>query len=229
MSRKILSIQELKDICLPAFREAFGENLTAAFVHGNSLTTDFSPQKEPWLVSFVLKDNSPQALSALQPYLKNAEKIGVSFGYFFTEQDIKTSEDTFPLEYLHIANQHELLDGSFSLTHFIPQKQALRLECERELRGLLVHLHREFIYMHRKKTPLDFFLYAEHELFPILYGVYFLLLGEYPQSKNQVLEAFPKLRLDAPTRDPEEMIRRTNNYILAITEIIGHIDTLEVP
>ncbi len=228
MARKILNTHDLKEYCLPAFREAFGENLICAFAHGDCLMEKFSPANDFWQVSFVLKDNAPEAIAALSPYLKNAEKIGVAFGYFFTGQDIRTSEDTFPLEYLHIANRHFILTGNFPLTGFIPHRNALRHQCERELRGLLVRLHREFVYMHQKKTALDFLLLAEREILPVLYGVYFLLHGKYPESKAEVLGAFPKFLIESPSRDAKEMMHRTNNYILAVSEIVQQVDSLEV-
>ena len=98
---KILSIKELQDSMWPEWlQETFGENLISAFLHGDCLMEGFNPFKEPWQISFLLKENTPNELIPLQDLLRQAEKFKIQFSYFFTSQFFESAKDTFPLEFL---------------------------------------------------------------------------------------------------------------------------------
>ena len=226
---KILSIQELKKTLWPEWiQETFGENLIAAFLHGDCLMEGFNPFKDFWLISFTLKDNAPEKIEPLQELIKKATKDKIQFGYFFTENFYTTAEDTFPLEFLHIANRNEVLVGnSRPLSDFLPNKKALRLEIERELRGAFVHLHSLFVYKKINRTSLDFFLEAERRLLPILYGVYYLENAVYPESREIVFEKYPFLKIKAPSLNEKVVSENAANYIVQVQKILKDIDSME--
>jgi hypothetical protein len=188
----------------------------------------FTPLKEPWQISFILNNNNPEKLAPLHLLIKKAYQNAITFGYFFTQESLACSADVFPLELLHISKRNEVLLGEPPLSAFTPDRKALRLQCERELRGLLVHLRREFVYMEQGHTRMDFFFAAEARLLPILYGVYFLLHNIYPENHETVFEEFPKLRLEPPARDEAIVNERVNQYLLTITQIINNIDSMEI-
>jgi len=229
MNKRILSIFDLKNSLWPDwFQEAFSNNLISVFLHGNCLMAGFSPIKEPWQISFILKEDSPEKISGLKLLVKKATQQGITFGYFFTRESLTHSADVFPLELLHIAKRNEVLFGEQPLANYTPNHNALRLECERELRGILIHLRREFVYMQQGHTQMDFFFLAEAQLMPILYGVYFLLHNTYPETHEAIFAEYPQLRIEPPTREEEVINERANKYILTITQIINTIDSMEI-
>lgn len=226
---KILSIKELHDSMWPEWlQETFGANLISAFLHGDCLMEGFNPFKEPWQISFLLQDNSPEKLVPLQDLLRQAEKFKLTFSYFFTHHFFETAADTFPLEFLHISNKNHPIIGEAPLAAFKPESHALRLQCERELRGLIIRLRSDFVYRLRNRTSLDFFLEAEKNLLPILYGVHFLEKGTYPESKDSVREAYPFLQIPPPGLKESIVSERANNYILEVEKILHHVDSMEV-
>ena len=227
--KRILSISEFESSMWKEWLlEALGSNLISAFLHGDCLMPGFNPFKENWEMSFILKDNSPESLEPLQGLLKSAAKTGVSFGFFFTKESIEQSKDAFPLEFLHIANRHACILGEDPLPNFTIDLQALRLQCERELRGQLIQLRRHFVYMKQGKTLLDFFLDAERQVLPLFYGVYFLNHKSYPESHEVVYEEYPFLKIQPPTRDEKEVTKRAHDYIFALTKTVNTIDSMEI-
>lgn len=226
---KILSIKELKDTMWPEWlKDAMGENIVSAFLHGDCLMEGFDPFKESWLISFWLKDNSPAKIQPLQDLLRQAEKHKVKFGYFFTDDFFETAADVFPLEFLHISNRNEPIIGEKPLVGFTPDKKALRLQCERELRGILVHLHGQYVYRLRGKTSIDFFLEAERTLLPILYGIRYLETGSYPESRDSVYDVYPFLKIAPPGEQESTVSERAESYILEVEKILNYIDKMEV-
>jgi hypothetical protein len=211
---KLLNIDELKASAWPSLLEqAFGENLISAFLHGNCLMEGFDALHLPWTVSFILKDNSPAEIEKLHPLVKRARKENIRFGYFFSPKEIVSALDTFPLEFLHIANRNVSLCGITPLSGFEPHREKLRLQCEHELRGILVHLREGFANTHPGKDMDAFASESIREALPVLYGVFYLQTGHYPESHQQVFERFPGLT--------------EGNPIAAINGIVDQVDSME--
>lgn len=66
-----------------------------------------------------------------------------------TEEEIRRSLDAWPVELLSIAATGKVVAGSLDLASLGVDREKLRLQCERELRGLVIHCR--FAYLaHRK-------------------------------------------------------------------------------
>ena len=211
---KLLNIDELKASEWPKLlQQTFGDNLVSAFLHGNCLMEGFDALHLPWTVSFILKDNSPAEIEKLHPLVKRARKENIHFGYFFSPREIVSALDTFPLEFLHIANRNVALCGITPFVGFEPHRDKLRLQCERELRGILVHLREGFANTHPGKDMESFASDSIQDALPVLYGVYYIQTGTYPESHEQVFKRFPELR--------------DGNPIETISGIVDQVDSME--
>lgn len=227
--KKNLSTLEIKNSAWPEqLRNALGENLISAFVHGDCLMEGFNAMEAPWTISFILRDNSTQKLAPLQKLLPKAKKDNLEFRYFFTLKEIQCSEDVYPLEFLHIANRNEVIVGQQPLPGYTPNRESLRLECEKDLRGFLIHLRQSFIYLKEDRNPLGFFIRNSSSMLPIMYGVYYLKHGEYPESHQKIYDDYPALKTPASSRNEELFLESVNNYINTITEIVNFVDTMEI-
>jgi len=226
--KKNLSIVELKRSRWPGMlQQALGTNLISAFVHGDGLVEGFNALEAPWTVSFILRDNSTECIKPLQQLLHDAKKENIEFRYFFTLQEIQSSEDVFPLEFLHIANRNVAIAGAKPLPNYEPNLECLRLECERELRGLLIHLREAFLYIQQDRNPLGFFARANATLLPIMYGVYYLNHHKYPENHQQIFAEYPSLKAPASSRNEKLFLESINNYIATVTEIVNHVDSMD--
>ena len=224
--KKMLNIQELQNSEWPKrLQEAFGDNLISAFLHGNCLMEGFDALRSPWTVSFILKKNGPAEITAIQDLSKLAQRENIKFCYFFSPVEIATSLDTFPLEYLHISNRNVVLCGIQPLAGYIPDNGAFRLQCERELRGALIHLRQDAANakLFTRETTTEYSKAAEifkHDanlaMLPTLYGVYFLKTGNYPEKHQDVFDMYPNLSQGD-----------INNYIDTVNGIVNEVDSME--
>ena len=227
--RKILSVAEFQNSEWPKlFEEALGDNLVSAFVHGDCLMEGFSALESPWTVSFILKSNSAQDLLPLQKLTSKAKHDNIVFNHVFSRFEIKTSQDVFPLEFLHIKSKNVTLCGETPLADFSPNLAELRMECERELRGLLVHMRRAFLYLKEERNPHGIYVRSTITLLPLLYGVYYLSTGNYPENHEQVYEMFPDVRIPNATSDKNVLLNDVNKYIEAVTAIVNQVDAMKV-
>ena len=227
--KKILSVAELQNSEWPKlFEEALGDNLVSAFVHGDCLMEGFSALESPWTVSFILKSNSVEDMLPLQKLTAKAKHENIVFNHVFSRFEIKSSQDVFPLEFLHIKSKNVTLCGETPLADFSPNLAELRIECERELRGLLVHLRRAFLYLKEDRNPHGIYVRSQPTLLPLLYGVYFLATGNYPENHDQVYEMFPGVRIPNMTNDNNVIVSNINKYIEAVTAIVNQVDAMKV-
>jgi hypothetical protein len=65
-------------------------------------------------------------------------------------------------------------------------------------------------------------------LLPLLYGVYFLATGNYPESHEQVYEMFPGVRIPEMSKDNDVIVANINKYIEAVTAIVNFVDSMKV-
>ena len=227
--KKILSVAELQNSEWPKlFSEALGDNLVSAFVHGDCLMEGFSALESPWTISFILKSNSVEDMLPLQKLTQKAKYENIQFNHVFSRFEIKASQDVFPLEFLHIKSKNVTLCGETPLADFTPNLAELRMECERELRGLLVHLRRAFLYIKEDRNPQGIFVRSATTLLPLLYGVYYLSTGRYPENHEQVYTMFPDIRIPEMSKDNNVVLNNVNKYIEAVTTIVNSVDAMKV-
>lgn len=227
--RKILSILELQNSDWPStLQQALGNNLVSAFVHGDCLMEGHDAINNPWTISFILQDNSVNSLKKLQELLPKAQKANVEFLYFFTQDEINASEDVFPLEFLHLANRNQTIAGNAPLQDYKPNISCLRLECERELRGLMIHLRQAYIHLKEGKNSDGFFMQATGSILPTMYGVYYLKFRQYPQNHDEIFRCFPGLSIPARTKNGELFMQQVDKYMNAVTLVIDEVDKLNI-
>ncbi len=227
--KKILSVAEFQNSEWPKrFQEALGDNLVSAFIHGNCLMEGFSSLESTWTVSFILKSNSIEDLLPLQKLTAKAKRDNIEFNHIFSRFEIKSSQDVFPLEFLHIKSRNVTICGEPPLADFYPNLAELRMECERELRGLLVHLRQFFLYLKEYRNPHEIYVRSTITLLPLLYGVYYILTGNYPENHEQVYEMFPGVRIPNMTDDKKLILANINKHIEAVTAIVNQVDAMKV-
>lgn len=236
-SMGIQSVEQLRT-ALQSTLDAIPEGkCIGAFAFGACMDDDFNP-KQGFEIGFFLHSLNPKELPDFAPIIKAFGKANSSLGFLFTPDMVHSASDTYPLEFLNLANRHAVLHGEFPLQGFMPHPMALRHQCERELRGLLIHLHREFaIHSGSPKELRAMLQYTLPRFQPVFRGIYWLLNQfQYPSSTAECLmfidsywqlgNLFP--RVSTPPKDSQEVQWLAGDYILSIEKILKTIDHLEV-
>lgn len=197
--KKLLCVSEIEKSQWPGiFQNAFGENLVSAFIGSECLMEGFDALETPWTINFILKDNSPEVIAKLHAYEKRAHRDNLQFGRFYSPAEIVQTLDTTPLEYLHIANRSVALCGIKPLDGFRPHEDALRKECASKLQEIFgTHADsrkqdaRSSGAQNSRAKDACSKDAREQDALRVLYGVYYLETGEYPENNEPVLARYP--------------------------------------
>ena len=132
----------------PFFHEIL-EN-SAAQIHsiylvGGVLTEDY-PEKASKIDSVIVLQKMDLAfLDVLAPLGKKYGKQGLAAPLIMDPGYIHSSVDVFPLEFLNFKLLHHTLYGEDLFAGLAINRQELRYQCERELKGKLIWLHRIYV------------------------------------------------------------------------------------
>ena len=192
--KKILNIQELSQSKWPAtIAQAFGDNLVSAFLFGDCLEEGFSALESPWTIGIILKDASPDKVAKWTSHGSAALRENLVVSHFWSGAEILNSLEDFPLEYLEISSRNVTLCGIASVKGFVPKNDALAKQCQREWKGFMFHRRSSLAECISEKSKAQVAGIALRELTPLLNGIFYATFGKYPESRRQVLEAFPQL------------------------------------
>jgi len=193
-----LDVRETLRSFLTDVTDLFGPSLEAVILYGSAAHGDYRPGRSNINLLLLL---SKHDIGVLQRYGKehhrwSKEQIVVPL--FLTEQELRSSADLFPLEYLEIKEQHVLLAGRDPFPALAIDLRNLLVQCEQEIRGNLLRLRQRFVEGAGKPEgaaillPLSF-----TALLPCLRGLCRLLKIPIPRMTDALLESLqPSMGLD---------------------------------
>ncbi|MFQ5637545.1 MAG: hypothetical protein ACE5IR_06070 [bacterium] len=127
------------------YQQAFAGDLLSIFLYGSGAKGEYVPKKSDLNFLIILQENGIENLDKAIPFIPKWRKRNVSVPLFLSEDYIRSSLDTFPIEFLSMKKHHKLVFGQDILTELQIDQKHLRLQAERELRGKLLYLRAGFL------------------------------------------------------------------------------------
>lgn len=127
------------------YQAVYGKELNAILLYGSAASGNYIRKKSDINFLIVLTD---EGIGQLQKSFKTVEKWykrKVSTPLFLTESYISSSLDSFPIEFLNMQKSYQVVFGEDVLQGLDFDKHHLRLQCEKELKGKLLHLRQGFL------------------------------------------------------------------------------------
>lgn len=220
----------------------FADHLVALIVYGSAATGEYKPKISD-INALVVLDES--AIQGLQPALKKSSrwmKQGLK-PLFLTEEYIERSLDSFPIEFLNMKAAYHLVEGRDVLKGLEFDRRDLRLECERELKGKLLHLRQRYIMTQGRRNELLQLIKESVVTFSAIFRALLVLAGrDVPSDKrNAILQTCKEFGLDVglfsrlisvrngderPSSD--ELENLLVSYIRQIRVLGQYVDTMEL-
>jgi hypothetical protein len=122
-----------------------GNNLQSITVVGSSLTEDFRAAYSDINTVLVLREQTVAALNAIALLAKPMRKKRLSPPLLMTWSYIERSRDVFGVEFLDFQLTHQTILGDDPFAPLTFEKKAVRLQCERELKAMLIRLRQGYI------------------------------------------------------------------------------------
>lgn len=136
------------------FRHVFGDDLEAIILYGSAAKGQYRYKRSDINFLLVLTENGINELGKCTPLVKKWLKRRVAPPLIVSRNYIESSLDSFPLEFMDMQANHRLVFGEDLLSDLTISTDNLRLQCERELKGKLLHLRTSFLQFAGSKRML---------------------------------------------------------------------------
>ena len=181
-------IREPLRLLVARLEAGLGDNLKSVSVVGSSLTQDFEPKTSD-INSVVLLDTYEiPALNAVAVLARPLSRHRISPPLLVTPFYIDRSRDVFGVEFLDFQLSHETILGEDPFAPMQFDKHAIRLQCERELKAMLVRLRQGYIVAGADRRMVrDILISTAKGLTPLLRALLWLTDADRPKTMDSTL------------------------------------------
>lgn len=242
MSKIPKTPQEVFPEVVEDLKKIFGGELQSITLYGSGARGDYVPGKSDINFLVILTENAARDLEKVVPMIPKWKKRAVATPLFMTKAFICSSIDVYPVEFLNMKRHYQVVHGEDVLKALVFDGKALRLQCERELKGKLMLLSTGFLDTAGKAEDLRRLMAASITAVLSVFGALLLIQGrEIPKERRDIvpavtetygLDAAPFLRCidlregkkDLSLGDLKAVFQ---SYIMEIQKLIKAVDSLE--
>jgi hypothetical protein len=224
-------------------RAGLGDNLKSVTVVGSCLTEDFHPHSSDINTVVVVDRYDLVVLDAVAALTRPMARRRLAPPVLMTPAYIDRSRDVFGVEFLDFQLTHETVFGDDPFAALPIDKTAVRLQCERELKAMLMRLRQGYIAAAgQKKAVHELLLGTAKGLVPLARALLWLKDLWRPKTMQEALRAVAQeFRLDlndviAVGQNRHEKRRPTDaeveaafvNVVAAVELLTAIVDQLEL-
>ncbi len=171
------------------FQTAYGSDLLSIILYGSGARGEYVPKKSDINFLIVLSERGIAHLEKALDLIPKWRQRAVAVPLFLTKWYIASALDTYPIEFLDMKTHHRLVFGEDVLNDLQIDKNHLRLQIERELRGKLLALRQGFLSTGNDRDSLRAMLAGTVSTFAAIFEALLFLKGEEPPNlKAQIFE-----------------------------------------
>jgi hypothetical protein len=175
------AIRESVRVFSGKLRAELGGNLESITIVGSSLTDDFRPDHSDINTVLVLKERTPDSLKVIAGIAKQMRRKRLAVPLLMTAEYVERSRDVFGIEFLDLQLTHKTVFGENPFASLRFDKKEVRLQCERELKAMLIRLRQGYIAAAgRKALVRDILISAAKGLTPLLRAMLWLEDSDRP-------------------------------------------------
>ncbi len=174
-------IRDVINLFAEKLRAALGDNLKSITVVGSSLTEDFKAGHSDINTVLVLGGQAVDSLNAVAALARPMSRKRLSPPLLMTSSYIERSRDVFGVEFLDFQLIHQTILGDDPFASLTFDKKDVRLQCERELKAMLIRLRQGYIAAAaNRRLVRDILISAAKGLAPLLRAMLWLKDIERP-------------------------------------------------
>ncbi len=174
-------------------RQALAEDLVSVTVFGSAAGERYQKGKSDINLLVVVGDRAGNQPRRLIPFAKKWSSARVATPLLLTPTYLASSQDVFPLEFMVMAAEYQVLEGEDPLAGVDIQPRYLRLQLERELRGKLLSLRSRIISSQGRKEALLALVNQALPALKALFKAYLqLTTGQFPHQPEEIMQAMAR-------------------------------------
>lgn len=225
------------------FKRVFGDDLVSIILYGSGAGDDYLPGKSDLNFLVVLSEKGIDNLERATETTSRWRKKKVAIPLFMTKSYIHSSLDSYPIEFLNMKKSYVTVFGEDVLKELSFELGPLRLQCERELKGKILHLRKGFLETEGKEKRIRGMIKISLTAFiSIFNGLLYLKEAKIPRSRREVIrsvagefgvnpEVFLKctdIKEDKKRFSSSEIKETFKAYLMEVRKLSGIVDKLEV-
>lgn len=180
--------KEIFDAITNDYKDIYGGDLVSIILYGSAASGNYIPKKSDINFLIVLTEEGINQLKKSFKTVEKWHKRKVSIPLFLTKSYISTSLDSFPIEFLTMQKSYQLVFGEDVLKELSFNKDHLRLQCERELKGKLLQLRQVYLESSGKTRNLKYIIENSLTAFiSIFQALIYLKNKDVPSDKRMVI------------------------------------------
>lgn len=170
-------------------KDTFGEKLVSVILYGScagsACENDFSDINLIVVIDNLLAADLKNATSALKDFQKTKNPLPL----FMDKDEWFNSCDVYPIEYLDIKERYSILYGEDIVKPLVVEKSNLRLQCEHEVKNLLIKLRQNYLAQSTNLKAIEELLKKSSKSFFALFrAVIRLTQDNVPLEHSQVID-----------------------------------------
>ncbi len=221
--------------------DVFDRDLLSIILYGSGARNEYVYKKSDINFLVVL---TPQGISNLSNTFSIVKKWlprNVAVPLFLTKDYISSSLDSFPIEFLNMKTSYKVVFGEDVLSELDIPHENLRLQCEAQVKGKLLHLRESFIKTQGRKDALQELLTLTVTTLTSIFRALLALRGvSVPKSKTEIMDAtaehfdlqkkifeqVTKVSLREVKMSADGLISLTQQYITEIQKLASIVDQM---
>jgi hypothetical protein len=226
-----------------SLKAAWGAHLKSVIRYGAAAVNDHSSLAADQSILIVLDEVRAPVLALAADVIRQWVKKDHPMPFIFDEQTFAQSTDIFPIDYLNMQDHHEVLWGSDPLQGIRIDQRFLRLQCESEMRGKLIHLKSQYVLnCHKPKDLLKLMTVTLMDFDRVMTGVLHLLKQRPQGGRREIVAQLAQSADFQPgvflelydihdghkdCRDASQIQQLFEHYLTALQAITKFVDTYE--
>ncbi len=183
-------MDKLLDELVSRLKSAYGQDLVSVILFGSAASGEFHEKFSDLNVLCVLKSIDLRELEkseeAVSWWLKQKQPLPL----FLSQEEVETSQDAFPIEFIDIQHNHRVLHGEDVVAKIEVKTEQHRRQVEHEIRSRLLRLRERYMGLQRNKKEVSRLMLDSLPTFSTLFR-HILILGgvEAPLKKREIFRA----------------------------------------
>ncbi len=175
-------IQKAEEIAAQ-IASALGDNLKSVLLYGTAIRGGYARAHQEVNILVLVEDASTQAIGQIEKPLAAWVKKGNAAPLIFERSEWEGSTDVFPIEIEDMREAHRLIAGTDPFEGVVTNRDDLRQELEREVRGKLLQLRAQHAAFAPNGGALTRLLVDSASTFFVLMRALVRLEGQTPEAE----------------------------------------------
>lgn len=228
---------------LAPVRASLGSDFVAASLTGSVLTSGYDSKHSHVNILVLARTLNPATLDGLATAAPKQTRAPFFDPLFVTREELESSLDVFPIEWLDVTERYLLLEGEDVFATLRVPRENLRVQIEHDLRGKHVRLRMQWLAHAQRPGEMRRSLAASASGYHAIFRALLRLRGEaapvsHSETIDRVAAAFAldggalrgahELRYPERTYTDAEARSRYRAFLVEIERLVAAVDRMPV-